>query len=607
MRFFQYVLVIACLTCFVQPVLAQQKPTIVEDASGKYYVHLVEKGQTLYAISKKYAVEVAAITAANPEIEGTGISIGQTLRIPLAEVDKKELKRSEVTIAGDTLIHKVVKKETLYSLSKKYSISVEELTNINPEVMEGLKIGMELKIPYMQSKEADKEELMLAREDSLQFHIVQTKETLYSLSKDYKISIDSLQLINNGLEEGLKVGAAIRVPKQNPRYELAIQLEQQIADSLAEENWIQEQPFKVGIFLPFYLSKADTADSVSVNRHPSGVYRQSTIALDFYAGAQLAIDSLAKKGLWADIYYFDTHNNADSVRALLSADSMHTFDLFIGPLYKSHFMYVSKFANQFDIPIISPVKISSKVLLDQPKALKLYPSQAAHVQALAKYAVEKYADSNLIFLNAARFNEHDKAQLFKKYANQYLGMMEKDSIREISIYTISRNRILQNIQDSTHYSIVMVSENQAYVSELMTLLNDVALSNRGVTFTLLGPEKWSDYDNLELNYWMNLNVHITASVRIDYETPQVQQFIASYRNRNHTDPQRFAYTGFDATYYALSQLHIYGPYWLKHIEEDPQEGISQQMKFIQVGAESGFENQGVYIYTIDDYKNKRVR
>ncbi len=605
---FQNLLLVAFFIISSITTFAQQEPQVVEDEQGSFYIHLVEKGQTLYAISKKYAVEVSAITLANPEIEGNGIKIGQTLRIPVEQVNKKELKKSEVTIVGDTIIHKVVKKETLYSLAKKYELSVEELTAINPSVQEGLKIGTELKIPTSSTQEPQKEEFVLAREDSLQFHIVEPKETMYSLSKLYNISIDSLQLINGGLPDGLKIGAAIRVPKQNPKYELEKQVEKQVADSLAEENWMQTEPFKIGVFLPFYLSKADTADTtVNVSRHASGVYRQSTIALDFYAGTQIAIDSLKQQGLWADIHYFDTENNSDSVRALMAADSMHTFDLFVGPLYKSHFMYVSKFANQFNIPIVSPVKISSKVLLDQPSAVKLYPNEVAHVKAIANYAVNHFADSNLLFLNPGRFNEHDKAELFKKFANQELAKLEKDSILEVSIYTISRSKVLQQVKDSTHYTVAMVSENQAYVSELMTILNDIALSKRGITFTLIGPEKWADFDNIESTYWMNLHVYVTSSTYIDYDLQGTKQFISSFRHQYHTDPQRFAFTGFDATYFAMNQLKDYGPYWLKHVEENKLEGLSQKLDFIQVGAESGFENQGVYIYTIQDYRKIRVQ
>jgi LysM repeat protein len=602
----RFLVILAVVLGSVLSSYAQEVPEVVKDETGSYYIHLVEKGQTLYAISKKYAVPLEAISNANPGISSSGIKIGQTLRIPVSEMDKREFKKSEVEIEGDTILHTVVKKETLYSISKKYSLSIQEIAEINPQINTGLQPGMQLKIPYAQSDDADPLNMKVAREDSLQFHVVQPKETLYSLSKLYSVSIDTLQILNNGLPEGLKVGAAIRVPKQNPKYELAVQQEAALQDSLSEEMYEQSQAYKIAYFLPFYGSKNDTLDSLDVRAHPSGIYRNSTIALDFYRGSKLAIDSLAKQGLWAEVSVFDTENNTDTVRSIMAKDSMHTYDLFIGPLYRSHFEYIGDFAKQFDIPIVSPVKVSSRVLLDRPTAIKIHPGKPAHLIALAQFAVNEFGDSNLFFLNTARFNEQDDAKLFLKYANKELATLGKDSIQEVDIYTISRKRILQVVQDSTHYTIVMISENQAYVSELLTILNDVYLSKRGITFTVIGPEKWAEFDNIETSYRMNLDVHVSATDFVNYESEAVNTFIRSFRHRYGSDPEEFAIIGFEVSYKMLSALHQHGPFMLKHLGDHKAEGLSKKYNFIRVGAESGFENGGVFIYRIEDYKRIRV-
>lgn len=583
---------------------AQELPEVVKDESGKYYVHLVEQGQTLYAISIKYAVPVDAIIKANPNVDISGLKIGQTLRIPLDEVDKKEIKKSEISIKRDTIYHTVEKQQTLYSLSKKYAIDIKEIEELNPEVKDGLDIGMVLKIPYTQSKEADEKSIKFAREDSLQFHIVKPKETLYSLSKLYNVSIDSLQLVNNGLPEGLKVGAAIRVPKQNPKYFVVNRQVELLEDSIREENWIQKEAFKIGVFLPFYSTVEDTV------KHEDGyVNPKSKIALDYYWGTKLGLDSLKNDtNFWAEVYFFDTQNNMDTIKALMAQDSMHTFDLFVGPLYRTNYEYVSQFAQQFGIPVVSPVKISSRVLLDKSKTIKVYPGEPAQIIHLAKYVVNKFADSNLVFLNTARFAEQDNAKLFKKHANQVLLEMGRtDTINEFPMYTVSKQRILKTLKDSTHYNIVMISENQAYVSELLTILNDVYLSRRGITFSIFGPEKWSTYDNLETSYWMNLDIHVATIRYVNYQDESMEDFIRSYRNRYQAEPTEFSMLGFDVSYYFGKALMAYGPYVDKHLPELKWQGVTTNFDFIQVGAESGYENQGMFIYHIKDYELELVK
>ena len=150
----------------------------VEGKEGEYIVHTVEAKQTLYAISKMYSVLVTDIQKANPELENTGIKIGQTLRIPVKRINKKEVKKSVVTISADTIYHQVVKKETLYGLTKKYEISEEELLTYNPALKDGLKLDMVVKIPIQINavNHEDEMEFEAPKEDSLVLHEVLPKE-----------------------------------------------------------------------------------------------------------------------------------------------------------------------------------------------------------------------------------------------------------------------------------------------------------------------------------------------------------------------------------------------------------------------------------------------
>jgi LysM repeat protein len=193
--------------------------------NGKtYLLHTVQKGQTLYAISKTYSISVEDIKAANPEIADNGIKIDQNIRIPVKAIDKKQAKKSDITLKGDTIFHEVLKKETIYALTKKYEISEQRLKELNPALADGLKVGMTLVIVGTPPQPETYEEgdflaqvYALPTEDSLILHEVQPLETLYGLSKKYNVNADSIQIVNNGLPEGLKVGTTIRIPKPNPR------------------------------------------------------------------------------------------------------------------------------------------------------------------------------------------------------------------------------------------------------------------------------------------------------------------------------------------------------------------------------------------------------
>ncbi len=110
-------------------------------------------------------------------------------------------------------IHKVVKGETLYSLSKKYKYSVSELKELNQLTSNSLSIGQELKIPMVEKaidKETIKEEISPVKPTT---HTVVKGDTFYSISKKYKLSIKELQDLNDKADYTLSIGEVLKLVK----------------------------------------------------------------------------------------------------------------------------------------------------------------------------------------------------------------------------------------------------------------------------------------------------------------------------------------------------------------------------------------------------------
>lgn len=179
--------------------------------SQENLTHIVRKGESLYSISKKYKVAVSDLEKLNP-IAKKGLSVNSILQI-------SETKDSEVILE-----HKVVAKETLFGLSKKYKISIEKLKQLNPGIeSEGLKIGMVLKISNVKNNSVSEKNIVekpkrekvkvekLEKDSELQevFHTVLPKETKFGLSKKYKITIAELERLNPQIKKELAVGTRL--------------------------------------------------------------------------------------------------------------------------------------------------------------------------------------------------------------------------------------------------------------------------------------------------------------------------------------------------------------------------------------------------------------
>ena len=120
-----------------------EKVTVVVDNSSQIN-HVVEPKETIYGLSKKYNVSVGDIKLYNKQLLVDGLKIGQIIRVPskddLASTESKsinEQKKSEIEIR-----HKVEPKETLYGISKKHNISIDEIKQQNETLLQkGLQIG----------------------------------------------------------------------------------------------------------------------------------------------------------------------------------------------------------------------------------------------------------------------------------------------------------------------------------------------------------------------------------------------------------------------------------------------------------------------------------
>ena len=151
-----------------------------------YYI--VQKGDTLYSISRAYNVSVEELKKANNLTSNT-LSIGQKLIIPNNEEDY------------ETYI--VQKGDTLYSISKKFNVSVNEIMNLNNLSNSILTPGQTLVIPKKENND---------NQTIYQNYIVQKGDTLFSISKKFNVDIDTIKKINNLTSNTLSIGQELKIP-----------------------------------------------------------------------------------------------------------------------------------------------------------------------------------------------------------------------------------------------------------------------------------------------------------------------------------------------------------------------------------------------------------
>ncbi|MBL7842367.1 MAG: LysM peptidoglycan-binding domain-containing protein [Cyclobacteriaceae bacterium] len=175
----------------------------IETINGKtFIVHQVSEKETLYAISRRYGVTVTQILEYNKTADA-GLEIGQILKVPYIPKPK---------VAKGTTVHKVVEKETLFSISRIYGVTVDEIKQWNNLSDNTLALGQELVI-----KSTSTANTTIGAPVDLQFksqrtvHTVAEKETLFSISRQYGVTVQQIKEWNNLTAEELRIGQTLFV------------------------------------------------------------------------------------------------------------------------------------------------------------------------------------------------------------------------------------------------------------------------------------------------------------------------------------------------------------------------------------------------------------
>ena len=147
-----------------------------------YYT--VKSGDTLYSIAKKYGITVDKLKDLN-NLNSNMISVNQKLLV-------NDQKKDQTT---NTYV--VEKGDTLYSIAKKYSTTVSKIKELNNLKSDTLSIGQELIIPSS---------------FDVKTHIVKSGDTLYSIARKYNTTVDAIKVANNLTSNVLSIGKELIIP-----------------------------------------------------------------------------------------------------------------------------------------------------------------------------------------------------------------------------------------------------------------------------------------------------------------------------------------------------------------------------------------------------------
>ena len=595
----------------------------------EYYFYRIEENDVLDSIGLKFDVTPDIIIQYNPEIKQSPLTEGHLLIIPV------RYNTAQIANAQKTFDHIVASGETLYSLSRMYGVSINRITALNPGSEEVIKVGDTLKIPQNAIVGNP-----IQSQDAYVYHTVAKGETLYSLSKRYRTTVNHILKENPGITpETLSVGEVIRIASDNkelsqpqPKPEIfyyKVKSRKETIESVAEEfgvtvedilavndgkdkvqrgntvaipkkvskenatkssvpqlNRIEKQagePYNIAIILPFMTDRPlDT---------------RSTLYTEFYQGFLLAADSMKQAGMSLNIYAIDTRGNHEYVESQLKTLADKKLDLIIGPVEDDDMTSVAQFAKKHDINMVNPFAVKNNEAERNEKVFQCNISHDNLYTQSREKIIEEINDRYVVFVIDDSGKENSK--------NSYLDLIKKTLLqqeRDFVEISLGQDPYMETfsemVPNATDIMFLTNASSRSSVGKVLAPLSKLKEEKPQLNISLYGYPEWQLYTKEYINQFHQLNTTFFSRFYMlptDSAAMEIQDKFLYWFHRDMlpANPQHVL-LGYDTGLFFLTALQQFGRCFDREISTLAYPGIQTGYHFQRINNWSGFFNNTIY-------------
>lgn len=527
--------------------------------------------------------------------------------------------------------HTVVQGDTAYGISKTYGISLEKLYQLNPTIKDGA-ISINDKIVVSGNGKTT----ISATTGEI---VLLPKQTIYGLTKQYKISEEDLRKLNPDLDNHMKVNDIVTLPldriekygKDQPRPTVngnaeSTENEKQYVeveaptytttsivndfllytvqdgdttfgiinkfnvtmDELIKLNPQLTSGLKAGMVLkikklePSYVKKSGDALNVILMLpfgYENGDSKYRNMSIEFLMGAKLAIERNAAKGQKLNVKVIDAGNDATFKKSLAQINIDAT-DLIIGPLFKASVLDVLEFSKTSKVPVVAPFA-NSEDLHSYENLIIIETDDQIYADKISEEVLKAYSNQKIYIV----------AGEDKKYANSIKSSIEKqskDAVVQI-INSASGLALDTNMMTGQSAPIIAVladkssSEGTVFANKLIEFSKETpGIKAFSMYYTPVFDSKINELTKVNLVYLMDRKINMDG----DFE----KEILKDYKAKYCKTPTKYAVVGFDVVNDMLSRENNKGEIF-KQISKT-QTQLATKFDFVRAKGNGAYLNTG---------------
>ncbi|MCE5206201.1 MAG: LysM peptidoglycan-binding domain-containing protein [Porphyromonadaceae bacterium] len=537
--------------------------------------HTVSKGETVYSISKMYQTTVGEVNRYNPGAS-EGITEGQILTIPQRRViseTKEENYRYHTILSG----------ETLYSVSRTYSLKAEDVMLANPGLSaETFRTGKTIRIPFFESYEVI---TPYETQTTNIVHKVQNKETLYSIARNYQVEVSDIERMNPMLGGGLKANMELIIPVKKSLVEKDSRVTEKETNRLLAQNIVSKKVdvMKVGLLLPF------------LDETGRGHIRLQ----EYYEGFLLAVEAMKNSGVNLELYVFEIGKGDDTskLESLLETMEMRSLHLIIGGVSDAQIRLISDFSKANNIKYVIPFSQSNDEVLNNGNIFQVNPIASATQTKASSAFINTFRNANIIFVTEEQNNK-------KEFISELQHDLRENHIKfeTISLTGTLNSAIVPLLRSGNENVIIPTSADSNTLRQLITELKEVREADSSTIIRLFGYPEWQTYTE-QIGDFHLFGTYIFTPFFINKTDSDTEAFISNFskwygRNLMETHPS-YGMWGYDTGIFFMTALNRFGTHFEQAIQKVPTNSLQFAFHFERMNNWGGFINNGLYFVYYD--------
>ena len=608
----------------------------------EFKTHKVKQGETIEQIAKHYLVTPYDIYALNPDAKSK-LTVNTVLIIPTSRVKNEALPTETKEVIGYKT-HKVKRKETLYSISKLYTIEIDEIkkynTNLyseslkkgdkvripryktivskvtlnntlkkytvlpkegkwrvaykfgitvpelealNPNLKDVLQPGDEVFVPNISNNEEN------AIEETYSYYTVLKSEGYMALDRKLGLSKEELEALNPQLKEaGLKLGMVIKVPKNVGSNSIG---SEDLANANLALHITHKSTKRIALMMPYRLNRIDV-DSISEAKKAIRTDSRLSISLDFHSGVLMALDSAKHLGISTHLKVYDTRDQTAEITKILNANDFSQYDAVIGPLMSAQIERVASELKSDNVPVVLPFTTPKNLYSN---VFQTIPSGELLAQSMINFVKRDTLIQHIVIISDQK-NKTTSNRLKSEFptAKQIFSHKKKDGADAFYIPATA----LEDVFLEGENIVFLESDNEGFVSNVTSMLN--GLTSQESEIILMTTDKNKAFEGKEISnfHLSNLNFHF-PSVNKACSTPAQNNFIKNYKKEYGVEPNKYAVRGFDLTLDVLLRLASEDDLYTASKSDVETEYVENKFRYSKK-LFGGYFNEALYIVKYDN-------